>query len=478
VFKRALDIAAAALGLLLLSPLLLAVALFIKLDSPGPVFYRQLRVGRHGRMFRIFKFRTMTYTPVAHGPEITVAGDARITRVGAVLRRFKIDELPQLIDVLRGTMSLVGPRPEVPRYVAQYPAESRERVLSVRPGITDLASLRYHDENRLLARASDPEREYVEVILPSKLRYALNYVDNASVASDLRVLGLTLRAVLSPSLPLPRSLSFMNDSKLWGRLDRAMSSPHPRRRLWSSAADALTVLACWHVTYLFRLGFERYQPGRPWYDDYVSFAVVAVYLACLALAGVPRGVWRYFGFEDLKHITVACLIAGLFSAVGVLMAQLSGVARAVLLLHPLFCIAALSMVRMAYRMVWEQARSRASGAQGEPRRAIVLGAGEAARRLIAGIHLREGWAVLGLLDDDPAKHGLRVGGIPVLGGLEDLMLPHIRSGATHVIVAMPGATAEQRAKAIALAKESSLLVLTVPSQSELQQESVTVSAAP
>jgi FlaA1/EpsC-like NDP-sugar epimerase len=128
-------------------------------------------------------------------------------------------------------------------------------------------------------------------------------------------------------------------------------------------------------------------------------------------------------------------------------------------------------------MLWEQARSRASGALGEPRRAIVLGAGEAARRLIAGIHLREGWAVLGLLDDDPAKRGQRVGGIAVLGGLEDLMLPHIRSGATHVIVAMPGASAEQRARAMALAKETGLLVLTVPSQNELQQEAAPGSEA-
>ena len=470
MLKRLFDIAAAVIGLLLLSPLLVIVAVLIKLDSPGPVFFRQVRVGRYGRHFTIFKFRTMTAQQAGGAAQLTVAGDVRITRSGHWLRRYKVDELPQLIDVLRGTMSLVGPRPEVPRYVAQYPEAWRERVLSVRPGITDFASVHYRDENTLLARAADPEREYIDVILPSKLRYALHYVDNLTMADDLKVLGLTLRTVFVPSFPSSRRLLAMTDSKLWGHLDRAMSNLHPHRRLIAAVADATTVFLCWHLTYLFRLGFERYQPGRPWYDDYVSFGVVAAYLLCLALLGVPHGLWRYFGFDDLKRITLACLMAGLVSALAVLMAHLAGVARAVLLLHPMFCIAALSMVRMAYRMVWEQARARANGQSGELRRAIVLGAGEAARRLVAGIHLRDGWTVLALLDDDPAKRGSRIGGIPVLGSLADLALPHIHAEATHVVVAMPGATAAQRAHAVAMARALGLLVLTVPSQAELQTE--------
>ena len=470
VLKRTIDIVASALGLLALAPLLLAIGVLIKLDSPGPVFFRQERVGRFGRPFRIFKFRTMAHRPAADGLQLTVAGDARITRVGAALRQYKLDELPQLIDVLRGTMSLVGPRPEVARYMAHYPEASRARILSVRPGITDFASLHYRDENTLLARASDPEREYIDVILPSKLRYALDYVDNATVASDLRVLGLTLRTVFVPTLPSPRSLFAMNDSKLWVWLDQAMSALHPQRRLVATAMDAVTILACWHITYLFRLGFERWQPGRPWYDDYVSFAVLLVYLACLSLTGVRHGLWRFFGFDDFRRVTAACLMAGLISAVGVLMAQLTGVARAVLLLHPLFSMMALSMVRMAYRLVWEHARARVDGAGGELRRAVIMGAGEAARRLIAGIHRREGWVVLALLDDDPSKQGMRIGGVTTLGTLADVNQPHIRLGATHVIVAMPGATAEQREKAIALAKETGLPVLTVPSQGELQAE--------
>jgi lipopolysaccharide/colanic/teichoic acid biosynthesis glycosyltransferase len=466
MLKRTVDVLAALFGLVLLAPLFALLAVAIKLDSPGPVFYRQERVGRHGRLFRIFKFRTMATAQRADATQITAAGDSRITRVGKVLRRSKLDELAQLIDVLRGTMSLVGPRPEVPRYVAHYPPQWRERLLSVRPGITDFASVRYRDEGELLARAADPEREYVDVILPTKLRYALRYVDHPTFANDLRVLGLTLTTVFVPTLPSPRRLLPMNDSKLWVWLDQTMSRLSPRNRSVAMIVDAITVLACWHITYLFRLGFERWQPGRPWYDDYVSFGVMIAYLVMLALTGVPRGLWRFFGFDDFKRIAAACLIAGLLSAVAVLGAHLAGVARAVLLLHPLFCVVALCLTRMAYRMIWEQARARVSDEEGEPRRAVVLGAGEAGRRLVSAIHRRDGWTVLALLDDDPAKQGLRIGGVSVQGVLADLVLPHILAGATHAIVAMPGASREERERAIELARHSGLQVMNVPSRME------------
>lgn len=194
--KRLFDMVLAAVGLLLLAPVFAAVAVWIRLDSPGPAFYRQERVGRFGVLFRIHKFRTMSADAPGGGPQITVGADARITRAGAWLRRTKLDELPQLIDVLRGAMSIVGPRPEVPRYVAMYPAEMRDKVLSVRPGITDFASIDYRDESTLLARSSDPEREYTEVVMPAKLRLAAQYVDQATLATDLRLIGRTLKALM------------------------------------------------------------------------------------------------------------------------------------------------------------------------------------------------------------------------------------------------------------------------------------------
>ena len=201
--KRLFDITLSLLALVLLCPLLLAVALWVRLDSQGPVLFRQQRVGRGGRLFGILKFRTMQVNAEAAGLQITVGQDPRITSAGRWLRRSKLDELPQLLNVLRGEMSMVGPRPEVPRYVALYPADQRATVLSVRPGITDLASLAFRDESTLLARSADPERTYVEEILPIKLRHACDYVVRRSLWLDLRIMALTALVLLGAPQPAP-----------------------------------------------------------------------------------------------------------------------------------------------------------------------------------------------------------------------------------------------------------------------------------
>jgi lipopolysaccharide/colanic/teichoic acid biosynthesis glycosyltransferase len=194
LIKRAFDFISALIGLLVLLPLLISIALLIRMDSPGPALFVQDRVGRGGRLFRIFKFRTMTMGAEKRG-QITVGQDVRVTRIGHALRRFKLDELPQLLNVLRGEMSLVGPRPEVPRYVACYPERVREMVLSVPPGITDWASIEFKEESVLLGRATDPERTYVEEILPIKLEYYLRYVAQRNFAVDLKIIFLTLFAI-------------------------------------------------------------------------------------------------------------------------------------------------------------------------------------------------------------------------------------------------------------------------------------------
>ena len=196
MLKRLFDLLGAAVALLLLSPLLLVVAVVIKLDAPGPVFFRQERVGRFGRPFRIHKFRTMVVDAPQRGLALTVGADPRITRSGAWLRRTRLDELPQLMDVLAGHMSLVGPRPEVPRYVQHYPPALRERALAVRPGITDPSSLDFLDEGELLAAAADPEREYIDRILPRKLQAAADYAARATLWTDLGVIARTVRMLL------------------------------------------------------------------------------------------------------------------------------------------------------------------------------------------------------------------------------------------------------------------------------------------
>ena len=193
--KRLFDLVAAGLGLVLLAPLLLAVAIWIRLDSPGPALFKQSRVGRNGIPFEIYKFRTMRVGGGADR-QLTVGRDARITRAGHFLRRYKLDELPQLFNVVEGTMSLVGPRPEVPRYVACYPPDARLAVLSVAPGITDLASILYKEESEILGRAQDPERAYIETVLPVKLAYYQRYVSERSFWGDLRIIFQTLAAIV------------------------------------------------------------------------------------------------------------------------------------------------------------------------------------------------------------------------------------------------------------------------------------------
>ena len=195
--KRLFDLLGATLALALLASPMLLVALLIKVDGPGPVFFRQDRVGRVCRVFRIHKFRTMVADAPQRGPALTVGADPRITRSGQWLRRTRLDELPQLIDVLLGHMSLVGPRPEVPKYVEHYPPALRDQALAVRPGITDPSSLAFLDEAELLAAAADPEREYIEHILPRKLQAAADYAASASLWTDLQVIARTLRLLVA-----------------------------------------------------------------------------------------------------------------------------------------------------------------------------------------------------------------------------------------------------------------------------------------
>ena len=192
--KRIFDFTAALLGLILLAPLFALVALWIKFDSRGPVFFKQQRVGQRGVPFNIIKFRTMRED--SGDSQLTLGHDKRITKAGKFLRQYKLDEFPQLFNVLNGTMSLVGPRPEVPRYVACYPPEVRAVVLSVLPGITDWASIYYKEENSLLGRSANPEQAYLETILPVKLKYNLRYVHERSFWNDVRIIFTTLAALV------------------------------------------------------------------------------------------------------------------------------------------------------------------------------------------------------------------------------------------------------------------------------------------
>ena len=196
MIKRLFDIVASGCGLLVLSPVLLLVALWVKLDSKGPIFYRQVRVGLHNKNFRIFKFRSMR-VGADKGSLVTIGGrDPRVTRSGYFIRKYKLDELPQLINVLMGDMSLVGPRPEVRHYVDYWTSEQMH-VLDVRPGITDPASIKFRNENELMDQASNPEDYYIHVIMQEKIKLYLEYVKNASFMYDLKLIFQTFKVIVT-----------------------------------------------------------------------------------------------------------------------------------------------------------------------------------------------------------------------------------------------------------------------------------------
>lgn len=254
----------------------------------------------------------------------------------------------------------------------------------------------------------------------------------------------------------------------WHTLDTLLTRIRPHREPLALAIDAAVIAACWNITYLFRLGFERWWSARPVYDGWVLAGLLALYVAVFAALKVPKGMWRFSGFGEVQRLTFACAIAGLLGAVGVLMAQLVQVPRAVLALHPVVSLMGLAMVRIGYRMLYEHMRGRLSGSMHETRRALVLGAGDAAKLLLAGIQ-HHGWVVVGLLDDNPRKLGARIGGVPVLGDLESAPRWAEVHGITHLIVAMPSASAAQRRRALDLAAATGLPVVTVPTAAELRE---------
>ena len=194
MLKRIFDITLSLFGLIILLPFMLIIAILIKLDSKGPVFFKQIRVTKNGREFKIFKYRTMRVGSDKYS-QITVGKDGRITKIGSFLRKYKLDEIPQLINVLIGDMSLVGPRPEVPKYVALYTDEQKE-ILKVRAGITDYASIGFSDENDLLASEEDPEKAYIEKIMPKKIELNKKYLSEVSILTDIKIILLTIKKIL------------------------------------------------------------------------------------------------------------------------------------------------------------------------------------------------------------------------------------------------------------------------------------------
>ncbi|MEO6462820.1 MAG: polysaccharide biosynthesis protein [Candidatus Eisenbacteria bacterium] len=398
--KRALDVVLSATGLVLLLPVFAAVSLALRRQGGGPVLFRQERLGRDFRPFRILKFRTMVPGADRLGPGITPGRDPRVTRVGAFLRWSKLDELPQLWNVLRGDMSLVGPRPELPQYARLYEDDYRE-ILKVRPGITDVASLVYRDEAGRLAAEEDPERAYVDAILPEKIRLARTYVSRASIGYDLRIIVETLLVLTYPARAIERGFERL------GRHHR------PLALLAQAGLAALANLAAMWLVYdgeLTRAVFDLVLLGLP-----VLLAIRTLWNVSFQL---DRDRWRYVGLRELGGIVAATALGtATFYAATRLVPVLDGYPRSIVIVDGVLCLLALAGGRIL-RRAQRQFRERTLNT----RRVLVVGSGDSSQRVVRDLlqHPAHQYEVIGLVGGDRSETGLRVHSVPILGGYDDL----------------------------------------------------------
>jgi lipopolysaccharide/colanic/teichoic acid biosynthesis glycosyltransferase len=413
--KRTLDIVASALGLLVLWPIFLLVAVLIKRDSPGPVFFRGPRMGRDGQVFQILKFRTMRECSESYaGPKITAEGDGRITPLGKWLRDTKLNELPQLWNVLVGEMSLVGPRPEDIEIAARWPEEARREILSVRPGITSPASISYHDEEKLLSR-DNPMGDYLEKIAPDKIRLDRLYVRHHNLMTDLDAIFWTL-IVLLPRIERPHY-----EGWLFGGPFTRLARPY----LGWGIIDFATALFSAALVGLIWRAFAPLHIGWNW-APLVALGLALEFGLVNFLLGLSRVEWSRAAPEDVFSLFSSCGIVFALNVLADVYLPIVNIPSGYLLAASLVTLSGFIITRYRLRLLtglaarWVNLR-RGGLAIGE--RVLVVGAGsggEMATWLLRRADFGRLFSVHGYVDDDPSKQGMRYDGVPVLGTTADL----------------------------------------------------------
>jgi len=417
VIKRGFDVVAAGSGLLILSPLMLLVALVIAIESPGGVLFRQRRIGRGFRPFTIYKFRSMAVNGAQCGPLITCGEDPRITRVGRCLRWSKIDELPQLVNVLKGEMSLVGPRPEVEEYVRKFQHDYAE-ILTVRPGLTDLASLKYRDEATVLSRVGDPLKEYVDRVLPEKIGLAKEYLRQASFLFDLLLIAKTLMSVV-----VPRQPELMSEGRMHWRLKG-------RRVMVIGIQAVLVALSNYAAFWL------RFDGNLPLAEEIVFYRTIPWVIGIRTVMFVPfrlyEGLWRYAGIWDLLNIIKSVVLSTLllFLVVHGFHGQWA-FPRSVYIIDSVVLICLLGGIRLVRRFYRELLNSK------NGKRLLIYGAGDAGEMIIRDMKRYAEYVPIGFIDDDPVKVGQRIHGVRVLGTRRALPRIMEREKPHEVLVALP-----------------------------------------
>lgn len=448
--KRIFDLFWAVVGLLILWPVFLVIGLLIKCDDGGPVFFRQERIGYRGKPFRMWKFRTMVVDAPKLGIPLTVEKDQRITRLGHSLRRYKLDELPQLINVLKGELSLVGPRPEVARYVSLYTEEQR-RVLELMPGITDPASMKYENENAILAKSAHPEDTYIQEIMPDKIRINLDYGINQSLLHDVLIITRTI-------FPFSRNKHFY----------------------LMIALDGLIVLFSYITAYLLR--FDMSIPGEEWVriNRTLPF-VIPLKIVVFFLLGLYRGMWRYTSLLDFLNVFKAAIASSLLVVLLIVLGyRFEGFARSVYIIDCFLTFFFIGGVRGIIRIAfagglptfWTFRQYRDPAAK----KLIIIGAGDAGEKAIREILDNPGlkFDPVGFLDDDPSKQWKTIHGVPVVGIVNDA--DRIPIEFDEILIAIPSAKGEQIRKIVEACEKTGKRYRTLPSMGELIGDRLTMRA--
>lgn len=454
-FKRAFDVVVALVALILLAPVFALIAIAIKRDSPGPVIYRGPRVGKDGKVFQILKFRTMYETPTSHaGPRVTAADDPRITRLGRWLRSTKLNELPQFWNVLRGDMSVVGPRPEDPTIARDWPAHVRERILTVRPGITSPTSVLYHNEEELL-RSSNVFEQYVQEIGPDKMRLDLLYVRYRSFAGDVDTMLWTVLLLL----PALRAQEPPESLLLVGPVTRFV-----RRYLNWFVIDAMITLAAvgvaggvWRIYGPLNVGWLK--------SIGAALALALLFSLTAAVVGVNRIMWRKSRPEDVFDILIAWLIAVTLASVANLVARI--LPLGLVALASVLALGGFVGIRYRSRLLTGllsaimRRRKRCVGRE----RVLIVGADREASfaaTLLRQWRNSDQYELVGLVDEDPFAQGMRVYGVDVIGTWSDVPSLVCKHDIGLVILADPSITQKDMNELARVCCETNRRVVRMP----------------
>jgi len=437
MMKRAFDISAAAVGLLVTSPLMVFISALIKLDSPGPVIFSQVRVGRGLQPFRIYKFRTMVDKASGEKLPLTVGQDTRVTRVGQFLRKFKLDELPQLVNVLVGDMSFVGPRPEVPRYVEPLRSEFAE-VLAIRPGLTDLASVKYIDEAAVLSRFPNPEEAYQNRILPEKLRLAKLYLRHMSFRLDLAIIIQTLLRMVNVSyeacgFPEIKDAPQPPLHSMWEYISSLIVK-------WRRPAivffDVVLIVAANYLAFILRFDGNLSEVEVLQFQQTV-LSLVGIRVVIFTFFGLHEGLWRYTSIWDLQNIVGGVLTSTLvFYGWVYWVMGIDNYPRSIFVIDSLLLVGFLAGVRLPSRIFRENLIYR------KKKKVLVVGAGDMGERVVREMKTRPEFHCqpIGFVDDHIALMNKRIHGVRVLGTLGDLPRLVEEHKPEDVVVAVPKAT--------------------------------------